>query len=77
MSTPVVHESTALSDGDRAPGPEAGEWRRQLIGLLTGIVLAILVYIFFPAGAADTVAQSSGAKEGVEYSAQALSLIHI
>lgn len=75
MSTPVVHESTALSDGDRAPGPEAGEWRRQLIGLLTGIVLAILVYIFFPAGAADTVAQSSGAKEGVEYSAQAMRVV--
>ena len=75
MSTPVIHDSAALSDGDLAKAPEPGEWRRQLIGLITGVVLAVLVYFFFPSGAADTVSQSSGAKEGVEYSAQAMRVV--
>ena len=75
MSTPVIHESAALSDGDLAKAPEPGEWRRQLIGLITGVILAALVYFFFPSGAADTVAQSSGAKEGVEYSADTMRIV--
>ena len=65
MSTPVMLDSTAQSDGDLAKSPEPGEWRRQLIGLIAGIVLAAIVYWIFPTGAADTVSQSSGAKEGV------------
>ena len=44
MSTPVLHESAALSDGDLAKAPEPGEWRRQLIGLILGIVAAAVVY---------------------------------
>ena len=75
MSTPVIHDSAALSDGDLAKAPEPGEWRRQLIGLITGVILAALVYFFFPSGAADTVAQSSGAKEGVEYSADTMRIV--
>ena len=75
MSTPVIHDSAALSDGDKAKAPEPGEWRRQLIGLIAGVALALLVYFFFPSGAADTVAQSSGAKEGVEYSADTMRIV--
>lgn len=75
MSTPVTHASSALSDGDLSKSPEPGEWRRQLIGLIAGIVLAVLVYWIFPSGAAETVAQSPGAKEDVEYTAQAMRVV--
>ncbi|OEY24322.1 carboxylate transporter [Corynebacterium sp. BCW_4722] len=75
MSTPVTHESSELSDGDLAKSPEPGEWRRQLIGLIAGIVLAVIVYWIFPSGAAETVQQSSGAKADVEYSAQAMRVV--
>ena len=75
MSTPVIHESSSLSDGDLAKAPEPGEWRRQLIGLIAGIALALLVYFIFPSGAAETVAQSSGAKDGVEYSADLMRIV--
>lgn len=75
MSTPVTHQSSALSDGDLAKSPEPGEWRRQLIGLLAGIALAVLVYYIFPAGAGDTVAASPGAKEDVEYTSQTMRVV--
>ncbi|QYH20321.1 DASS family sodium-coupled anion symporter [Corynebacterium aquatimens] len=75
MSTPVTHQSSALSDGDLAKSPEPGEWRRQLIGLILGVALAILVYYIFPTGAGDTVANSPGAKEGVEYTSQAMRIV--
>lgn len=75
MSTSVANDSSALSDGDLAPSPEPGEWRRQLIGLLAGIALAILIYFIFPAGAGDTVAASPGAKEDVEYTSQAMRVV--
>ncbi len=75
MSTLVTHESSALSEGDLAKSPEPGEWRRQLIGLLAGIALAVLVYFIFPSGAADTVANSPGAKADTEYSAQAMRVV--
>ena len=75
MSTPVTHESAALSDGDLAKAPEPSEWRRQRIGLIAGVVLAVLVYFLFPADAADTVVQSAGAKEGAEYSENAMRIV--
>ena len=75
MSTPVTHDSTALSEGDLATSPEPGEWRRQLIGLILGVVLAALVFWLFPSGAADTVANSPGAKADAEYSAQAMRVV--
>ncbi|AWB83325.1 SLC13 family permease [Corynebacterium liangguodongii] len=54
---------------------EAGQWRRQAIGLIAGVVLAGAVFALFPAGAADTVAQSTGAKEGAVYSAGAMRVV--
>ena len=42
MSTPVLQDSAALSDGDLAKSPEPGEWRRQLIGLIAGVVLGAI-----------------------------------
>ena len=75
MSTPVVHDSSALSDGDLAKAPEPGEWRRQLIGLIVGVALAALIWFIFPANAPETVAQSSGADPEVEYTAQAMRVV--
>lgn len=75
MSTPVVHDSSALSDGDLAKAPEPGEWRRQLIGLILGVALAALIWFIFPASAPDTVSQSAGAKPDVEYTAQAMRVV--
>lgn len=72
MTTPQTHESTAQAAGDADLGVSPGEWRRQVIGLIAGIVLALAVYAFFPTSAVDTVMQSAGAKADVEYSYDAL-----
>lgn len=75
MSTPVLHESSALSDGELAKSPEPGEWRRQLIGLIAGVLLALLVYYIFPDSAADTVSQSSGADPETTYDADVMRVV--
>ncbi len=75
MSTPVTHQSGRLSEGDLAPAPEPQEWRRQAIGLIAGVLLALLVYLIFPAGAADTVANSSGADPETTYDAGAMRVV--
>ena len=54
-STAVTEDTTELSDGDLAAAPEEGVWRRQLIGLVLGIIAAAVVYFIFPSGAADVV----------------------
>ena len=75
MSTPVMHESSALSDGELAKSPEPGEWRRQLIGLIAGVLLALLVYYIFPGSAAETVQQSSGADPETTYDADVMRVV--
>ncbi|MBA4505195.1 SLC13 family permease [Corynebacterium sanguinis] len=64
-----------LSDGDLAKSPDPKDWRRQLIGLIAGLLLAAIVYFIFPEGAPETVAQSTGAKEGAEYTAEAMRVV--
>lgn len=63
MSTTVSERQTIPSDGDLAKSPDPKDWRRQLIGLIAGLLLAAIVYFIFPEGAPETVAQSTGAKE--------------
>ncbi|WP_414627365.1 SLC13 family permease [Corynebacterium sp.] len=75
MSTPVTHPSGRLSEGDLATAPEPKEWRRQAIGIVAGILLALLVYFIFPAGAGDTVANSSGAKPDTIYDADTMRIV--
>lgn len=75
VSTTVSDRQTVLSDGDLAKAPDPKEWRRQLIGLIGGVLLAAIVYVIFPEGAPETVAQSAGATEGTEYSAQAMRVV--
>nr|WP_245531640.1 DASS family sodium-coupled anion symporter [Corynebacterium capitovis] len=64
-----------MSEGDLATPPAPGEWRRQLIGLTAGILLAALTFVVFPSSAADTVAQSSGADPGASYSGAAMRIV--
>lgn len=68
MTTPHLHESTAHAEGENDHGASAKEWRRQAIGLIVGLALALLVYFLFPSNAVETVMQSAGADPEAEYS---------
>ncbi|SPT53713.1 Na(+)/dicarboxylate symporter [Actinomyces bovis] len=60
MSTPITHESTSHSIGNEAPPPNTGERRRQMIGLVGGVVLAIIAYYLMPADAIEKVIAAAG-----------------
>ena len=75
VSATVSERRPHQSDGDLAQAPEPQEWRRQLIGLIGGLILAAIVYFIFPDGAAETVARSSGAEADVTYSAQTMRVV--
>ena len=72
MTTPQTHVSTAHTEGEDDRGVDTREWRRMAIGLIVGLVLAALVWFLFPSNAVDTVLQSPGAKDDVEYTQSAL-----
>ena len=72
MTTPQTHVSTAHTEGEDDRGVDTREWRRMAIGLIVGLVLAALVWFIFPSNAVDTVLQSPGAKDDVEYTQSAL-----
>lgn len=55
MSTPTIHKSTSHAAAEDAVAPSHGAWMRQVIGLLIGIVAAVVVYFAFPESAADVV----------------------
>ena len=72
MTTPQTHVSTAHTEGEDDRGVDTREWRRMAIGLFVGLALAIFVWFIFPSNAVDTVLQSPGAKDDVEYTQSAL-----
>lgn len=72
MTTPQTHESTAHAEGEEDKGVKKGELRRQLIGIVGGLALAIIVFFIFPASSVETVMNSSGADPDAEYSHLAL-----
>ncbi|MGV0326537.1 SLC13 family permease [Corynebacterium confusum] len=72
MTTPQTHESTAHPEGEEDKGVKKGELRRQLIGIVGGLALAIIVFFIFPASSVETVMNSSGADPDAEYSHLAL-----
>lgn len=74
-ATAITHDSTQFAEGDIATAPERKDWRRQVIGLFVGLAAAVVIYLLFPDGAADTVAQSAGADAEKEYSAQAMRIV--
>ena len=75
MSTPVTQESTSQSAGEGDDGVKKTEWRRQITGIFVGLVLAALVYAFFPSNSVETVLQSTGADPEAEYSHQSLRIV--
>lgn len=72
MTTPQTHVSTAHTEGEDDRGVDRKDWRRMAIGLIVGLALAILVWFIFPSNAVDTVLESPGAKDDVEYTQSAL-----
>ena len=75
MSTPVTKESTHETAGEEDQGLKAQEWRRQLTGLFVGLILAVLVYVFFPSNSVETVMESTGADPEGEYTYQSLRIV--
>lgn len=75
MSTPVTQESTSQAAGEEAEGVKKSEWRRQLIGIFVGLILAALVYAFFPSNSVETVLESAGANPETEYTHQSLRIV--
>ncbi len=60
------------SEGDLAESRAPREVNFQIFGLILGLVLAALVYLFFPANAVDMVEQSVGADPETDYTHHAL-----
>ncbi|MDO5035205.1 MAG: DASS family sodium-coupled anion symporter [Actinomycetaceae bacterium] len=56
---------------DSAPSPQ--EWKRRWIGLIVGIVLAVITYFIFPSNGADLVNAAIGTEE-VTYSLSGLQI---
>lgn len=78
MSTPQTREADVQiepSPGDLTEGRDPREWHRQAFGIIVGLLLAGLVYVFFPADAAETVLQSAGADPEIDYSHQAMRVV--
>ncbi len=55
MSIPITHESSSHSLVEDAEIRDPKEWHRQLIGLLVGILLALVIYFIFPESAVTLV----------------------
>ncbi len=72
MSTPQIQENSAEAPGENTELRERREWHRQAFGIILGLVLALLVYLFFPESSVETVLQSTGADPDTEYSHHAL-----
>lgn len=72
MSASEVKENDAVGTGDVMRVGNRKEWHRQARGLVTGVILALLVYLFFPANAVEVVSESAGFDPEAEYSREAM-----
>ena len=75
MSSPVTQDPTVQTESQEAEAKKKAEWRRQLTGIFVGLILAALVYTFFPSNSVETVLESVGADPEVEYSHQSLRIV--
>lgn len=70
MSVPITHESTSVPRASKEKAPEPSAWRRQAIGIVAGLALAILAFFLFPASGVDQVnevASAAAAAKGEEF----------
>ncbi|GAA1472778.1 DASS family sodium-coupled anion symporter [Corynebacterium felinum] len=58
MSTPITHESSSHALVEDAEIRDQSEWRRQAMGMIVGLALAVLIYFIFPESAIDVVAKA-------------------
>ena len=75
MSTTETKEGSTGGAGDVGEVMRVGnrrEWHRRARGLVTGVVLALLVYLFFPSNAVEVVAGSAGFDPEADYSRDAM-----
>ncbi len=72
MTTPQTHVSTAHAEGEDDGGVNSSELRRQLTGIIVGLVLAAVIWFIFPDNAVERVVESAGADPEAEYSLGAL-----
>ena len=75
MSTTETKEGSTGGAGDVGEVMLVGnrrEWHRRARGLVTGVVLALLVYLFFPSNAVEVVAGSAGFDPEADYSRDAM-----
>ncbi|MDO5077705.1 DASS family sodium-coupled anion symporter [Corynebacterium sp.] len=64
MSTEATSESPTIDADKLEDGShDVSAWPRQAAGLIGGIIVALLVYFFFPASAADLVNQAANDSE--------------
>ncbi|QPK81538.1 DASS family sodium-coupled anion symporter [Schaalia sp. ZJ405] len=70
MGIPITHEATTVAPGTQEKAPDSGTWKRQIIGIVSGLALAALVFFLFPASGVDQIneiAQASAAAKGEEF----------
>lgn len=58
MSVPITHASTSTPRALDEEAPKASQWRRQVIGIVGGLALALLAFFLFPASGVDQVMKS-------------------
>lgn len=64
MSTPIIHESTNIAEGD-LDKPREGSLVRHFVPLVAGVIAATIVYFIFPQNLSDAL-QASFADSGLE-----------
>ncbi|MCS4492147.1 MULTISPECIES: DASS family sodium-coupled anion symporter [unclassified Corynebacterium] len=55
MSIPIIHESSAHALAEDSQALDPKEWRREAIGLIGGLVAAIIIYLIFPQSSVELV----------------------
>lgn len=75
MTTPIVHESTAVAEANNYNPPDRKIWIIRALGLVGGILLAYLVYTIFPHDAGEVVKQSLSAEKAAKLNLGAMGIV--
>lgn len=67
MSVPITHASTSTPRALDEEAPKASQWRRQIIGIVGGLALALLAFFLFPASGVDQVNEVAAASAGEDF----------